>query len=124
VVERRGDRLFAGEQHVDRDAVLRVAHALAAGELLDVAAPEPVLLEAREAVGGDEDVDVVGHAAIAVLVEGHRSDDRVGDARLVERRDELSQRAVHIGVTHEEPPGDLGARPELRCVRAGHRGSR
>jgi hypothetical protein len=91
-------RVVSGNEHVDDDVVHGVAQTLAALELLDVASPEKQALELREPLAREEHVHDLRDALVAVLVECHRADDRVGDRGLLEVVREL------VSVVAVRPP--------------------
>jgi hypothetical protein len=94
----------AGQQEVERNPGLGIAHAAAARKLLHPAAPERVRLELGEAFGREQKVDVRGRPTMAMRVHGHATGDRVGDAQLLELLHDARERPVHFGRAHEEPP--------------------
>src|SRR5439155_17360796 len=56
--------------------------------------------------------DVHCHSLIAELVQGHRSNDGVGDSLCVERPHKLLQGELDLGFSHKKLLGGLNPEPE------------
>src|SRR5262249_46776882 len=105
-----------------RDVVLGVPNALAPRKLLDVAAPEPLRLERREALAREQHGDVARDATVAVRVERYGPRDRVRDPLRREHLAELLERGSNVGGPHEEAIRRPRGRPkESFSIRAERR---
>jgi hypothetical protein len=76
--------IVSDEEKIDPHARHGVAHGLQPGCDLDVPAAEPLVLEAGEILGGNEDVDVLGQPPSTVGSQSDGIGDRVRDPHLVE----------------------------------------
>lgn len=95
-------REVAADQYLDSHTGLCVCERrLRVGMGGDVAPADQPLAKQFEPSRGEQDVDVLGHAHVAVLAERHAPDDRVGNALLIEPGGEAPQRFAQAALLHE-----------------------
>ncbi len=92
----------SGDEEFDFDAGVGIAEVFAAGEGRDVAKAVELLVDFFEGFTGDEDVDVFGEAANAVVEEGHPADDGVGDVEGVESIGDAAEGYLDVAFALEE----------------------
>ena len=68
-------------------------------------------LEALQPFASQQEIDIHGDPSVPVLVEGHGTDDGVGDAVFFQQTRYLGGCTLNVGFAHEEPRRLRRARP-------------
>src|ERR1700681_3418619 len=102
-----------GQDHVDGHAEFGVPKAFAPREFRDITKTQMFLLEALQPFASQQEIDIYGNPSVAILVEGHGTDDRVRDAVFFQQVRYLGDYTLNVGFAHEEPRRLRRARPEV-----------